>query len=332
MKSPEESPAFARLSRHPLFAEIKPLLQTALAQAADPERSLVNFERFAENYGGDLYEVLRQNPRVIEILLTLFSASQFLTEILLRNPDSLRLLLDRQSLTQRKTIEQIQAEAEEAMQQRPPNLEAKDALRRYQKAELLRIGASDFLGLYDLRAVISQISRTAIALTRVSLHLASKQTNLNPEGFVVLAMGKLGGRELNYSSDIDLLFLCEDESRNYTPLAQKLIEILAAPSAEGFLYRVDMRLRPWGKDGPLVSTLEGFLKYLRQNARLWEKQALLKIRPLAGNLALGEALRERVQPLILHTPPDELRAGVFAMKPRTAMDTPFCEPLSITCK
>jgi len=299
------------------FDKISPALLAALASAADPDRSLVNFERFAENYGTDLYEALRQNPRVVEILVTLFSASQFLTEILLRNPESLRLLLDRQSLTLRKTIEQIQTEAEEAANLRDPSPESASLLRRYQKTELLRIGASDFLGLYDLRAVISQISRTAIALTRASLHLAAKQTGINPEGFVVLAMGKLGGRELNYSSDIDLVFLSADNQRNYTPLAQKLIEILAASTPEGFLYRVDMRLRPWGKDGPLVPTLTGYLKYLQNHARLWEKQALLKVRPIAGDLALGEQLREAAQPLIFGLPPEEVRAGVSTMKQRT---------------
>ncbi len=338
--------ALSRLaSKNPGFETISPLLLTALASAADPGRSLVNFERFAENYGDGLVPVLQQNPRVIEILVTLFSASQFLTEILLRNPQSLSLLLDRQVLARRKTIEQIQSEAEAALRAAsvsspssvdsirssalsasplPPlstplstPLSAPDLLRLYQKSELLRIGASDFLDLYDLQAVVSQISRLAIALIRVSLNLASKQTGIAHDGFTVLAMGKLGGRELNYSSDIDLLFLAREESIDYLPLAQKLIEILSATTAQGFLYRVDMRLRPWGKDGPLVPTLAGYLKYLEQHARPWEKQALLKVRPIAGDLSLGEQLRESVHPHIFGLPPEEIRVGVFAMKQRT---------------
>ncbi len=342
------------------FEAISQPLLTALASAADPDRSLVNFERFAENYGDGLIPVLEQNPRVIEILVTLFSASQFLTEILLRNPQSLSLLLDRQELARRKTIEQIQTEAEAAIRSKsvsppssidnirlsvsqsvpesasplpplstsvsplhplspplPPLSTAPDLLRLYQKTELLRIGASDFLDLYDLPAVVSQISRLAIALIRVSLNLAARQTGIPADGFVVLAMGKLGGRELNYSSDIDLLFVARDDSLDYTPLAQKLIEILSAATPQGFLYRVDMRLRPWGKDGPLVPTLAGYLKYLEQHARPWEKQALLKVRPVAGDLSLGEGLREAAQPRVFGLPPEEVRAGVFAMKQRT---------------
>ncbi|PWH12135.1 MAG: glutamine synthetase adenylyltransferase [Anaerolineae bacterium] len=354
------------------FAQVSPLLLTALASAADPDRSLINFERFAENYGEDLFTVLQHNPRVIEILVTLFSASQFLTEILLRHPRFLSLLFDRQKLTHRKTIEQIQSEVESILRSAAPSApdlrlsasssvassaapdirlsaspsvassaapsapdirlsasssvapsaapsaaSAADLLRLYHQSELLRIGASDFLDLYDLRAVISQLSRLAIALIRTALTLACKQTGIHAQGFVVLAMGKLGGRELNYSSDIDLLFLARDSTIDYLPLAQKLIEILSANTDQGFLYRVDMRLRPWGKDGPLVPTLVGYLKYLERDARPWEKQALLKVRPIAGDLALGEQFREAIQPHLFEQPPEEIRAQVFAMKQRT---------------
>jgi glutamate-ammonia-ligase adenylyltransferase len=307
------------------FEEIRSVLDSALATAADPERSLVNFERFAENYndpvnlrgGPGLFEQLSQNPRALEILVTLFSASQFLTEILLRNPQSLALLTRPEALARRKTIEQFQGEAESAFQAAQSDAEKLDAVRRYQHGELLRIGACDFLGLYDLSAVVSQLSRMAIGLVRASLNLASRQTGISADGFSVLAMGKLGGRELNYSSDIDLLFIIRDDSHNLVPLAQKLIHILTTSTPEGFLYRVDMRLRPWGNDGPLLATFDGYLKYLEKSARLWEKQALLKARPIAGDLALGEALREKIRPHIIHIPADEVRAGVHAMKQRT---------------
>jgi [glutamine synthetase] adenylyltransferase / [glutamine synthetase]-adenylyl-L-tyrosine phosphorylase len=304
-------------SRNEGFESIAPGLLAALSDAADPDRSLINFERFIENYGPDLVPILEQNLRVLEILITLFSASQFLTEILLRNPQSIDLLIDRQQLTKRKTIEQIQSEAEFAIRLAKTDEEIKNALRRYQQGELLRIGASDFLDLYDLPAVVSQISRMAIALTRICLSLASRQTDISAEWFVVLAMGKLGGRELNYSSDIDLLFIARNDSINFIPLAQKLIDYLASTTDQGFLYRVDMRLRPWGKDGPLIPTISGFLKYLENNARPWEKQALLKVRPIAGDLALGEELREAIFPIIYGRQSEEIRSDVFAMKQRT---------------
>ncbi len=310
--------ALRRIQSHnPGFDGIQANFLSILSTAADPDRSLVNFERFIENYGPSLIPLLEQNPRVIEILVVLFSASHFLTEILLRNPRSINVLLDRQKLTLRKTIEQIQQEADNSVKAFKTDIERKDALRRYQQDELLRIGASDFLDLYDMPSVVSQLSRTAIALIRTCLSLASAQTDTNVSGFSVLAMGKLGGRELNYSSDIDLVFIVRDEPSRYIPLAQKLIDYLASTTTNGFLYRVDLRLRPWGNDSSLIPTLDGFKQYLQKNARLWEKQALLKMRPVAGDLALGEEFRSESYPFIINLPPDQIRAEVFAMKQRT---------------
>lgn len=294
-----------------------PPLLSALGSAADPDRSLAYLERFAENYGPALLGELEKNPRVTEMLVTLFSASQFLTEILLRNPASFHLFQHRKALTERKSIDRIEAEATAAAASALTDRERLDALRRYQRGELLRIGASDFLDLYDLRTVISQLSRMAIGLTRACFALASEQSGVPAEGFVVLAMGKLGGYELNYSSDIDLLFISRTNADDYLPLARRLVEVIAAPTDEGFLYRVDLRLRPWGKDGPLVSTLPGYIQYLERQARLWEKQALLKVRPVAGDLALGEELRREIEPRIHRIPAEQVRAEVFAMKQRT---------------
>lgn len=307
------------------FIILQPTIHYALGNAADPDRSLVFFERFAENYGLDLFGELTRNPRVIEMLVTLFSTSQFLTEILLRTPSSLNILIDRETLTLRKTIEVYQSESEALAfgnldhtdGSRDATLDAINALRRYQHAELLRIGVCDFLDLYDLPTVVSQLSRLANGLICACLNLACRQTGISSDGFVVLAMGKFGGRELNYSSDVDLLFISRGDYEPYMRMAQRLIDNIASNTIEGFLYRVDMRLRPWGTDGPLVATLDGYLTYLQKSARLWEKQALLKIRPIAGDIGLGEELREKIVPIIYSIPPEEVRASVLAMKQKT---------------
>jgi len=307
-------PVFQRLLRQPGFTALQPALLTALSAAPDPQRSLVNLERFAENYGPQLPLALQSNPRAIEVLCAVFSTSQFLTEILLRSPQSLETLLDRQQLTWRKTLEQYASESQALCLSA---LSPAEALRRYHQAELLRIGVCDFLALYDLPAVVSQLSRLAIGLLRTALDAACRETGISADGFCVLALGKLGGRELNYSSDIDLLFLSREDNPAVISLAQKLIHLLTANSGAGFLYRVDMRLRPWGSEGPLVSSLPAYLRYLTQTARLWEKQALLKARPVAGELALGETLRQTAAPLLFSANPQELRQHIAAMKDRT---------------
>jgi len=294
-----------------------PRLLNAIASAADPDRALTYFARLAEVYGPALFVELEQHPRTLESLTILFSASQFLSEILLQNPSALALFHTRRALTERKTIDRLQAEAEEVMHAAATYAGKLDALRRYYRNELLRVGASDVLDLYDLRTVFSQLSRMAIGLSRAALTLACEQTGLGADGFVVVALGKLGGYELNYSSDIDLLFITDQDAERYASLAEKLIEILSLPTSEGFLYRVDTRLRPWGKSGPLVSTRAGYVGYLDTHARLWEKQALLKFRPIAGDLTLGEELRHEVEARIHRVSAEEVCREIFAMKQRT---------------
>ncbi len=298
------------------FEIIKPHLKTALASAADPERSLIYLERLLDSGDDTLQQALIKNPRVIESLVTIFSGSQFLTEIILRNPKNVSLLYHRKSLTQRKSAEQIHAEAVKVIEGSSDE-NVLDALRLYQRSEILRIGVSDLLTLFDLRAVTQQLSNLADGLVRACLDLASQQSGISANDFVVIAMGKHGAEELNYSSDIDLLFISAHDPIEKLKLGQHLIGTIDKVTAEGFLYRMDMRLRPWGRDGFLVTTADGYLQYVQQHARLWEKQALLKARPVAGDIALGEKMIAQVQSYIFSHAPEEVRASVFAMKQRT---------------
>ncbi len=194
-----------------------------------------------------------------------------------------------------------------------------------QRAELLRIGMADLLGLLDLSTVTAQLSHLADSLIQLCLELAVGQAAV--KGFVVIALGKLGGNELNYSSDVDLLFLCASDSNRYRRLGEQLVDALSRVMAEGFLYRVDLRLRPWGTAGPLVPTLESYMGYLRRYARPWEKQALLKARLVAGDWALGEEFLERATPGIFDMGAErtdgqarDLRAVVREMKERIEAD------------
>ena len=298
------------------FEVVKPHLDLALASAADPERSLVYLERLLESADESVLPALVKNPRVIESLVTIFSGSQFLTEIILRNPGNVHLLHNRKSLTQRKSTATIHAESSKIINE--TNADQKlDALRRYQRGEILRIGASDLLALYDLRTVTRQLSKLASGLVRACLDLASQQSGISADDFVVIALGKHGAEELNYSSDIDLLFVAAHDPMEKLKLAERLIDNIGGVTSEGFLYRVDMRLRPWGRDGFLVTTLDGYLQYIQGHARLWEKQALLKARPIAGDLELGKKLLASVEPYIFSHAPEEVRASVFSMKQRT---------------
>ncbi len=298
------------------FNAIEPHLNAALASAGDPERSLIYLERLLAKADGSLLPTMVKNPRLLENLVTIFSGSQFLTEIILRNPENVNLLRYHKTLTQRKNARQIHAEAVQ-LSSGAAEPEKLDLLRRYQRGELLRIGASDLLALYDLRTVTQRLSNLADGLVQASLELASQQSGISRADFVVIALGKHGAEELNYSSDIDLLFITKSEPNEKIKLAQHLVDNIGKVTSEGFLYRVDLRLRPWGREGFLVTTFDGYLQYIQEHARLWEKQALLKARPIAGDITLGETLLDRLEPYLFNHAPEEVRASVFAMKQRT---------------
>ena len=296
-----------------------PNLLVGLANAAGPDRVLTNLDRLVARQSDRLafFRTLAHDPRAVEILVNLFSGSQFLTEILLRNPSHFERLIAYRRMAVPKSADQLYAAAQETLWRLADPNETVDVLRRFQSWEQLRIGACDLLNLYDLPVVIRQLSNLADSLIRSCLKVAAAQVNAPSDILTVLAMGKLGGRELNYSSDIDLIFLSNQDTALAQKVGERLIAMLTRNTDEGFLYRVDMRLRPWGKVGPLVSTVVGFLTYLENHARPWEKQALLKVRPVAGNLTIGRAFVQQARPLLFGVNYEKLRRSVFSMKRQT---------------
>lgn len=296
--------------------EFLPMLLAALTEAASSDASLINFERYVQSVPNraELLTYLSQNPRAIEILIKLFVNSQFLTEILLKNPDYLAKLTNHKRLAEFKTRDQFYDEAIAAAMQHKLLADRFNAIRHFQQWELLRIGACDNFGLLDLKTVTVQLSLLADSIVQSCLFLLSEELSISTEGFAVLAFGKLGGEELNYSSDIDLVFLSDGDATRYWPLGQRLIKALHEATSEGFLYRVDMRLRPWGRSGALVNTVDAHVSYLTQHGKEWEMQALIKARVIAGNQELGNEFLRRVEPLIYGAPLETIRQNVREMK------------------
>jgi len=308
------------LKRFTVDENILPYLLRALGEQEDSERVLAYFERLVnERYPEKVWPYLSRNPRIIEILVILFSRSQFLSEILLRNPELIFHMPSYRRMARPKSVEQFYTEALTWIKNdQQDSFLWMNGLRRYQSAELLRIGLCDLLDLYDLPAVTRQLSALAEALIRVSLHLITQEFDVPSDRLAIVALGKLGGGELNYSSDIDLLFLTDSEDlERLQRLGERLIDALSRVTEEGFLYRVDMRLRPWGRVGPLISTTEGYLSYLKKHARPWEKQALLKARVISGNAEIRQKFTEGVYQTIFSNGIEEVRASVFSMKQRT---------------
>jgi glutamate-ammonia-ligase adenylyltransferase len=152
-----------------------------------------------------------------------------------------------------------------------------------------------------------ELSRLAEAFTQAVLEKRIQEHPEWKDRFCILALGKLGGNELNYSSDIDLLGLRSDEDGRtaqeekgfFARLMEDLRSDLSSHTEEGYAYRVDLRLRPFGRDGELVSSWSSLVRYYNDAASLWEVQAALKMRPVAGNLRLGYSFLEKIRPILL---------------------------------
>lgn len=287
-----------------------PALMAEIAQSSDADGALFNLAKFSHRIGGrtGFLTLLAENPQTLKLLITLFAESQFLTDLFLLRPELIDTLI-RVDLTRiKKTKREMLAELRGALGE-APDIEAKlNALRRYKTEEFIRIGLHDLGGAIELLEVLAQLSDLADACVEIALDLtaaemAEKFGRVDGGRFAVIGGGKLGGRELDYNSDLDLIFIyaaAEDAQSAggsqgklpahdyYVRFGQKLLSYLSAPTEEGIAYKIDMQLRPSGKSGPLVSSLAAFREYHTTGSQLWERQALIKARWVAGDAALGE--------------------------------------------
>jgi glutamate-ammonia-ligase adenylyltransferase len=304
----------------------------AMSQTAAPDMSLGNFRRCLQHWEepGVWLEFLSRRPRSVEILVRLFVNSQFLTELLVRRPEYLERLTESKRLAEVRSRDEFlfdMREAASAASAAGASVELQlDAVRRVQRWELLRIAACDCFGLMDLRRVTLQLSLLADATVQAVLDLVG---GLGSDGggdvgcrIAVVALGKLGGEELNYSSDIDLLFLSVEPTVDTLRVAQQLVRELGRMTSEGFLYRVDMRLRPWGRSGPLVTDVAAWVEYRETHAVAWELQALVKARVIAGDRSLGEGVLSGVTRFLVERGASGGRRTVREMKRRIEEQLP----------
>ncbi len=296
--------------RH-LLRQIAPGLLASLSEVADPDAVLVNLERFISRVGAraSYYSMLAGSPEAVRLLVVLFGQSPYLSSFVIKHPDLLDVIVGETDISARKERE-IMVEEVRGLLLSSPSLEDElNVLRRYRNGEILRIGLGDLLDMKDQITVNSELSTLAEVLVNASLEIARREAGageMPDEGsFAVVAMGKMGGREMNYSSDLDMIFIYEgpESSREYfTRVAQRMIMVLTSPTGEGVLYRIDMRLRPSGQAGPLVTTLDGFETHHRERAMVWEQQAMTKARWVAGNEEFGEKVSELIDDLIYGRP------------------------------
>ncbi|SFS68152.1 bifunctional [glutamine synthetase] adenylyltransferase/[glutamine synthetase]-adenylyl-L-tyrosine phosphorylase [Saccharopolyspora flava] len=287
-----------------------PVLLDLLGNTPDPDGGLLAYRKVSEALAETPWylRLLRDEGVVAERLAQLLGTSKLVPELLIRAPEVLRLLGDTPALAERGAGEAAVSLRSAVGRYTDPQ-RAASAARSLRRHELLRIACADLLGLVELDAVCQGLSNIWIAVLESALDVSMRDTAARWEGAVparlaVIGMGRLGGAELGYGSDADVMFVCEpiDDADEATALkfagavVEQVRRLLGAPSQDPPL-EVDIDLRPEGKQGPLVRTLDSYVSYYRRWGEAWEFQALLRARAVAGDADLGERFCRAIDPI-----------------------------------
>jgi glutamate-ammonia-ligase adenylyltransferase len=256
---------------------------------SDPDRVVTRLDSFITAYRARpvLFELWNSNPAIFELLLLLFDRSEFLAEMAIRVPDMVDELVTSGRLRQRKSAEETLRDLRHGLK----DADQHSWLRRYHQTELMRIGLRDILGLADFEQYLTELSALADACLQYALEVVMRRNKIRTPPFTVIGLGKLGGAEIDYGSDLDIIFVADSKAKNFRklpPLALEVMDLVSGRTEAGLLFHTDARLRPDGEKGLLVNTLEAYETYYRQRAQLWEIQSLTRTRPIAGDLKVGE--------------------------------------------
>jgi [glutamine synthetase] adenylyltransferase / [glutamine synthetase]-adenylyl-L-tyrosine phosphorylase len=283
-------------------------VRRAIDRAADPAIAANALRRVAEAAPVVAAE-FATNETLLEAVVAVVMASRSLLASIAHDPSALDDLRDRDALGAARTLDDYSARSRDVTSADKPAV----ALRLWKQREVVRIAARDLLGIADLSTIARELAALAQACLGTALAIAHPQVP-----FAIIGMGKLGGRELNYASDVDVMFVHDGEVKEAERVGRAVLHTMSEPTADGIVFRTDADLRPEGRSGAISRSIDAYESYWARWARTWEFQALIKARPVAGDTALGKEFMTRAEP---HVWPDVLDPDavrdVRAMKART---------------
>jgi len=319
-----------------MFDELLPRLLYLTLEIPDPNRAVANLYRFVEKGGGReaVFSLMVESEKIFELLLRLFGSSDYLSEILSLHPGLFDTLVQAGALTHSKTREELFGEMESAVRRSPAAAGRFGALADAKRGEEFVIGMRSLLGEAAILESLADLTRLADAVLAIALSIAEEETRsrygeIEAEGggFAIIGMGKLGGGEMNFGSDLDLVFVYsgpEGMTRGPVPvheyflkLATTLRDGLTAPGGGGHTYELDLRLRPEGRKGSLVSPLGHIARYFGERAESWERQALCRARFVAGSEETGKEFMALAGQFVYESPlPENFGGEVDHMRRR----------------
>lgn len=293
------------------------IFMSAITNEPAPDKALLNVYRMTEaSFGVSFARDLVRYPVLMDLAVKIGAHSQFLSDILVRDPELFRWVTNSDVLSITKTCDDFVGDLKKQIEPFDKRENQFNAIRRFYRREILRIGLRDLLAQESFEITVGEISDLAEAIAAVVYNIitddVSARHKVRPASqCTIIGLGKLGGRELNYSSDIDIMFVMGDDEKFVvnsgremhaldfcSTVADKWISVMTEYTKEGYLYRVDSRLRPDGQAGPLVRSAQGYRTYYETRGELWERQMLIKARPIAGDIAFGWSFLESLQPFI----------------------------------
>ena len=303
------------------FADIVSKLLVTSLDSPNPETALNRLSRFlVVTFNRKwIYQLLRDAPFLIEPVIICFGSSTYLSELLIRYPIYFYDIIDANVMNIQKSKECMYKEIDSLLSRYRDLDQQLTIIRRYKRRESLRIALRDILQADSVETTTLEMSNLAEATLQHCYEIGCEQvmkpkfgTPQNEDGaepcrFAVIGMGKFGGFELNFSSDIDLIFVYSDEGKTdqgvdngeyYSKLCEFLIKAMSEVTSEGYVFRVDIRLRPESSAGVIIRSMESYESYYEGWGDLWERQALIKARPVAGDIAFGDEFIRMIHPFV----------------------------------
>ena len=313
-------PARAKANSLSLSGDLAPAMQERLrillSRSADPDSALHYLRRLREHQPA-AFQRLSVSPVSLQYLVAVFSHSNFLSEEILKAPEWLETLAAQGDLHRVLSADEYIERLERVLEPLGPGVPAAVEMARFRRRQILRLVIRDVLNFGTLSDLTEELSNLADAIIecayrRIRNQLAARHGEPEDGSLAIFALGKLGGRELNYSSDIDLMFVYSNNGETtgterisnkefFKKLCNQLTELLSGYTTYGFCYRVDLRLRPEGSLGEVCISLDGARNYYTKRARDWELQMLIKARAAAGDRSLGRQLLDFVEPMTYAT-------------------------------
>lgn len=304
-----------------LMERLAPIFIDEIIKSPEPDRTLIALDNFVNSLkaGPAYYSTFLENPATARFLVKILGESKLFTDLLIRHPQAIDSLIAKGIDEGHKTREELESSFFERLAYSDDFEDQLNLLRSFKNEQMLLIGVRHLIEEANsarIRREISDLAEVCLAGASVIANAEMSRkfgsgVSIESLPFVIIAMGKLGGQEMTYLSDLDIIFVYESLSEQmgklathdwFSRFAGRIISVLNMHTSEGIVFQIDTRLRPSGNKGTLVTSLESYSDYHRQTSALWEKQALIRARPVFGPESLSQKVVDITRECIMRTP------------------------------